>query len=142
MVRYAVGYKSRAFVTFGKPVSVKGIDSGSRRAVLDLSHEVMDMVGRQYKVLPTAVVASCMRPSITMQDLTDRSDRLIDSLRTAGANMGVASGRDAVSSAVETLEARGVLVVADGRVRVRDRNVLRYYGRGLDHLLARSRRTH
>ena len=142
MVRYAVGYKSRAFVTFGKPVSVKGIDPGSRRAVLDLSHAVMDMVGRQYKVLPTAVVASSMRPSITMQDLTDRSERLIESLRAAGANMGVSSGREAVGSAVEMLEARGVLVVADGRVRVRDRNVLRYYGRGLDHLLTRSRRTH
>jgi glycerol-3-phosphate O-acyltransferase len=140
MVRYAVGYKSRA--TFGKPISVKGIDPGSRRAVLDLSHEVMDRVGRQYKVLPTAVVASSMRPSITVQDLTDRSERLIESLRAAGANLGVTSGAEAVASAVETLEARGVLVVAEGRVRVRDRNVLRYYGRGVDHLLARSRRTH
>ena len=34
MVRYAVGYRSRAFVTFGKPMSVKGIDAqlASRRA--------------------------------------------------------------------------------------------------------------
>ena len=142
MVRYAVGYKSRAFVTFGKPMSVKGIDPNSRRAVLDLSHEVMERIGRQYKVLPTAVVASSMRPSTSMQDLTERSERLIESLRAAGANLGVASGAEAVASAVETLEARGVVVVADGRVRVRDRNVLRYYGRGLDHLLARSRRTH
>ena len=142
MVRYAVGYKSRAYVTFGKPMSVKGIDPESRRAVLDLTHEVMEQVGRQYKVLPTAVVSASMRPSITLQDLTERSERLIESLRAAGANMGVASGAEAVASAVETLEARGVLVVADGRVRVRDRNVLRYYGRGVDHLLARSRRTH
>jgi glycerol-3-phosphate O-acyltransferase len=142
MVRYAVGYKSRAFVTFGKPMSVKGIDPNSRRAVLDLCHEVMERIGRQYKVLPSAVVASSMRPSITMQDLTERSERLIESLRAAGANMGVSSGAEAVASAVEILEARGVVVVADGRVRVRDRNVLRYYGRGLDHLLARSRRTH
>jgi len=142
MVRYAVGYKSRAYVTFGKPMSVKGIDPNSRRAVLDLSHEVMERIGRQYKVLPTAVVASSMRPSTSMQDLTERSERLIESLRAAGANLGVASGAEAVASAVEILEARGVVVVADGRVRVRDRNVLRYYGRGVDHLLARSRRTH
>jgi hypothetical protein len=32
-----------------------------------------------------------------------------------------------VAFAVEVLETRGVLVVADGRVRVRDRGVLRYY---------------
>jgi hypothetical protein len=32
--------------------------------------------------------------------------------------------------------------VADGRLRVRDRSVLRYYARGLDHLIGgRSRRT-
>jgi len=142
MVRYAVGYKSRAYVTFGKPMSVKGVDPESRRAVLDLTHEVMEQVGRQYKVLPTAIVSASMRPSITLQDLTERSERLIESLRAAGANMGVASGAEAVASAVETLEARGVLVVAEGRVRVRDRNVLRYYGRGVDHLLTRSRRTH
>src|SRR5262245_41690691 len=49
MVRYAVGYKSRAFVTFGKPMSVKGIDPNSRRAVLDLSHAVMEMGGRDRK---------------------------------------------------------------------------------------------
>ena len=49
MVRYAVGYKSRAFVTFGKPMSVKGIDPNSRRAVLDLCHEVMERIGRQYR---------------------------------------------------------------------------------------------
>ena len=58
MVRYAVGYRSRAFVTFGKPIAVDGIDADSRRAVLDLSHTVMAAIGRLYKVLPTAVVAS------------------------------------------------------------------------------------
>jgi glycerol-3-phosphate O-acyltransferase len=143
MVRYAVGYRSRAFVTFGKPISTKGIDPGSRRAVLDLTHSVMETIGRQYKVLPTAVVAASMRPSITLKDLNARADQTLDVLRAHDANLDVSSGAQAVALAVELLEARGVVVVSDGRVRVRDRNVLRYYARGLDHLLAsRSRRTH
>jgi len=143
MVRYAVGYRSRAFVTFGRPISVKGIDASSRRGVLDLTHAVMDLVGKQYKVLPTSLVAAAMRPSTTVGDLTSRVDGLIDSLRRSGANLGVSTGEEAVAFAVEVLEARGVLVVADGRVRVRDRNVLRYYARGLDHLIGgRSRRHH
>jgi hypothetical protein len=55
----------------------------------------------------------------------------------------VTSGEAAVDAAVEPLEARGILVTERSRVRVRDRNVLRYYARTLDHLLASpSRRTH
>jgi glycerol-3-phosphate O-acyltransferase len=45
MVRYAVGYRSRAFVTFGKPISVDGIDPHSRRQVLDLTHATMKAIG-------------------------------------------------------------------------------------------------
>jgi hypothetical protein len=143
MVRYAVGYRSRAFVTFGRPIPITGIDPTSRRSVLDLTHAVMDLVGKQYKVLPTALVAAAMRPSTTVGDLTSRVDGLIDSLRRSGANLGVSSGAEAVAFAVEVLETRGVLVVSDGRVRVRDRGVLRYYARGLDHLIGgRSRRHH
>jgi hypothetical protein len=68
---------------------------------------------------------------------------VIDALRAGGANLGVTTGAAAVDRAVEPLEARGILVVERGRVRVRDRNVLRYYARSLDHLLASpSRRTH
>jgi glycerol-3-phosphate O-acyltransferase len=143
MVRYAVGYRSRAFVTFGMPIAVDGIDADSRRAVLDVTHAVMKAIGRLYKVLPTAVVATAMRPSIARRDLEERADALIDTLRTYGANMGTTSGAHAVDAAIEPLEARGVLVVERGRVRVRDRNVLRYYARSLDHLLeSPSRRTH
>jgi len=143
MVRYSVGYRSRAFVTFGKAIAVDGVDTTSRRAVLDLGHQLMKTIGRLYKVLPTAVVAAAMRPSITKAELRQRCDALIDTLGTCGANLGVASGAEAVESALEPLEARGILVVEGGRVRVRDRNVLRYYARSLDHLLASpSRRTH
>jgi 1-acyl-sn-glycerol-3-phosphate acyltransferase len=40
MVRYAVGYQSRAFVTFGEPMRFDGIDPDSRRDVMDLAHAV------------------------------------------------------------------------------------------------------
>jgi glycerol-3-phosphate O-acyltransferase len=143
MVRYAVGYRSRAFVTFGKPMPVDGVDPNSRSEVLELTQKVMAAVGRLVKVLPTAVVANAMRPSITERDLVQRADAIIDTLRAAGANLGVASGKEAVALGVEPLATRGTIVVEDGRVRVRERNVLRYYARGLDHLLASpSRRTH
>jgi hypothetical protein len=143
LVRYAVGYRSRAFVTFGKPIQVDGIETTSRRAVLDLTHAVMEAIGRLHKVLPTAVVAAAMRPSITRRELQTRADAIIETLQSAGANLDVTSGEAAVDAAVEPLEARGILVTERSRVRVRDRNVLRYYARTLDHLLASpSRRTH
>ena len=54
-----------------------------------------------------------------------------------------AAARPVIEAALEPLEARGIIVAERGRVRVRDRNVLRYYARTLDHLLASpSRRTH
>jgi glycerol-3-phosphate O-acyltransferase len=143
MVRYALGYKSRAFVTFGKAIPIAGIDPDSRRAVLDLSHAVMRAIGSVYKVLPTAVVASAMRPSTTRRELEQHADALIDRLRAGGANLGVTTGAHAVDAALEPLESRGILVVNRGRVRVRNRNVLRYYARSIDHLLdASPRRAH
>jgi glycerol-3-phosphate O-acyltransferase len=143
MVRYAVGYRSRAFVTFGQPIPLSGVDPESRRAVLDLSHMVMKTIGRLYKVLPPSLIAAAMRPSITRHDLQARADAILDTLRAAGANLGVTSGAEAADRGIEALEARGIVAVARGRVRVRQRNVLRYYARGLDHLLASpSRHTH
>ena len=135
MVRYAVGYTSRAFVTFGTPIPLAGIDPESRRAVLDLSHAVMREIGCVCKVLPTAVVAAAMRPSTTRRELEQRADALIETLRASGANLGVTSGAHAVDAALEPLVSRGILVVNRGRVRVRNRNVLRYYARSIDHLL-------
>jgi glycerol-3-phosphate O-acyltransferase len=143
MVRYSVGYRSRAYVTFGSPISVDGIDASSRRAVLDLGHSIMQAIGRVYKVLPTAVVACAMRPSITRRELEERASAIVDTLGSAGANLGVSSGPQAVDAAMEPLESRGILVNEAGRIRVRDRNALRYYARSLDHLLASpSRHTH
>jgi glycerol-3-phosphate O-acyltransferase len=142
MVRYAVGYRTRAFVTFGTPIPVSHVDPESRRDVLDLAHTVMETIGRLYKVLPTAIVAASMRPSIGRKDLEQRAEALIDTLRRSNANLGVRSGAEAVDSAAELLEGRGIIVVERGRFRVRDRNVLRYYARTLDHLLTSPGRTH
>src|SRR5438034_4774536 len=55
MVRYAVGYKSRVFITFGAPIPVSGIDPQSRSDVLALTRLVRTRMGQLYKVLPTAV---------------------------------------------------------------------------------------
>jgi glycerol-3-phosphate O-acyltransferase len=142
MVRFAVGYRSRAYVTFGRPISVDAIDPSSRRSILDLAHLVRTAVGRVYKVLPTALLAAAMRPSIAPRDLIARVDSLLDTLRAVGANVAVTSGREVVDAATEPFEARGIIVVEDGRFRVRERNVLRYYARSIEHLLSPGGATH
>jgi glycerol-3-phosphate O-acyltransferase len=141
MVRYAVGYQSRAFVTFGAPIPLRGYDAESRRDVMALAHHIRDTIGSMHKVLPTAVVAAAMRPSITRHDLTARADALIETLRAVGANLGVTSGRQAVDEGAEPLAARNIIhVERGGRFRVRERTVLRYYARTLQHLLTGPRR--
>ena len=142
MVRYAVGYRSRAFVTFGAPIPVGHIDGETRTDVLDLMRDVRARIGALYKVLPTAVFAAAMRPSIARRDLESRIDRLIEELAARHANLGVHSGREAVEYAAEPLETRGIIVAERGHFRVRERTVLRYYGRTIQHLLAPPGRTH
>jgi len=142
MVRYAVGYQSRAFVTFGAPISLSAHDAESRRDVMALAHLIRDNIGRLCKVLPTAIVAAAMRPSIGRRDLEARAETIIESLRGAGANLGVATGRDAVQQGAPLLAARNVIhVERGGRYRVRERTVLRYYARTLQHLLAGPKRS-
>jgi glycerol-3-phosphate O-acyltransferase len=142
MVRYAVGYQSRAIVTFGEPIPLSGHDPESRREVMDLAHATHDAIGRLYKVLPTAVVAAAMRPSLTRRELEGRAEAIVDVLRRAGANMDVESGRDAVERGAEPLASRGIIhIERGGRYRVRERTVLRYYARTLQHLLAGPRRS-
>jgi glycerol-3-phosphate O-acyltransferase len=135
MVRYAVGYRSRAFVTFGEPIAVDGYNAESRTSVLELGHMVMERIGRQMKVLPGALVAAAMRPSIPDAELTDRIAAMLDHLRASGANLGVNSAAEALAYAAEPLEARGIIAREEGRFRVRDRTVLRYYARSIEHLL-------
>ncbi len=145
MVRYAVGYQSRAYVTFGAPIPFDGFDPESRRDVMALAHHTRDAIGLLHKVLPTAVLAAALRPSITRRELEDRADAIIETVRAAGGNMGVASGRQAVEEGAEPLAARNIIhVERGGRFRVRERTVLRYYARTLQHLLVPRRipRTH
>jgi glycerol-3-phosphate O-acyltransferase len=142
MVRFAVGYRSRAFVTFGRPIPVEGIDHTSRRVILDFAHHVRAETGKLFKVLPTALMAAAMRPSIARRELIDRVDALLDTLRALGANLGAAGGEEAVDAATEPFESRGIIVVEDGRFRVRERNVLRYYARSIQHLLSPAGPTH
>ena len=142
MVRYAVGYKSRAIVTFGAPIPAGDFNLQSRSDILALTRLVRARIGMLHKVLPTAVFASAMRPSITRRDLESRIDQLIEELTARRANLGVTSGRQAVDEAAEPLETRGIIVVEKGRFRVRERRVLRYYARTIEHLLATPGRTH
>jgi glycerol-3-phosphate O-acyltransferase len=141
MVRHAVGFHTRAFVTFGQPIPLADYDPESRRDLVSLAHRVQNEVGRLYKVLPTALVASAMKPQITRAELAARIDDLIAKLVEAGANLGVRNGHQAVDEGVDPLVDRGVLVADRLRMRVRDRIVLRYYARTIEHLLAPSRRS-
>jgi glycerol-3-phosphate O-acyltransferase len=142
LVRYAVGYRSRAFVTFGTPLPTAHYDPQARSDVLQLTRLVRARIGAQFKVLPTALFAAAMRPSIARRALEDRIDQLIEELTVKRANLGVASGRQAVDEAADPLTTRGIVVFERGRFRVRERSVLRYYARTIEHLLATPGLTH
>lgn len=141
MVRYSVGYQSRAFVTFGAPVSLEGRDAASRRDVLLLAHDLRRQIGSLYKITPTALVASAIRPSITRRDIVDRINATIETLARTGANLDVTCGRDALDRTLDPLVDRGILVVEGDRLRIRERNVIRYYARSIQHALAPDRRS-
>src|SRR5437762_5367837 len=82
MVRYAVGYRSRVFITFGAPIPVAGVDPESKGDVLALTRLLRVRIGELYKVLPTALFASAMRPSITRRELEGRIDAILETLAT------------------------------------------------------------
>jgi glycerol-3-phosphate O-acyltransferase len=136
MLRDAVGYRARAYVTFGVPIATSEYNSQSRSDILDLAHRTREAIGLLYKVHPTALVAASMRPSIAKRDLESRIDDLLGRLRERGANLGVENGRQAVVEGLRAFRHRGVLVVEGDIVRVRSRGLLRYYARTIDHLLS------
>ena len=142
LVRYAVGYRSRAFVTFGKPISLSGIDPESKKSVMDLTRHLRTEIGRLYKVLPTAVLAASMKPSATRAELKGRVEGVLETLRSVNANLSVSSAEEVLDAATEPLATRNIIVVEQGRYRVRERNVLRYYARSLSHLLTPPSSTH
>jgi glycerol-3-phosphate O-acyltransferase len=134
MVGQAVGYQSRAIVCFGEAIPSSSYDPHSRRDVLALAHEIRRRIGRLHKVLPTAVVARAMRPSITLGELTAGVATLVDELSALGANQAETSPAAVVEEGVALLSLRGVVVESRRRLRVRDRSVLRYYARTIEHL--------
>ncbi|HEY8551338.1 MAG TPA: 1-acyl-sn-glycerol-3-phosphate acyltransferase [Vicinamibacterales bacterium] len=140
MVGSAVGFHTRAFITFGEPVSAEGFDHHSRRDVLELAHLVRGRIGLLHKVLPTALVAAAMRPSSSEADLCSRIGDLIARLDERGANLDVRDPREATASGLELLIDRGAIVAEGDRYRVRDRILLRYYAHSIDHLLEPPRR--
>jgi glycerol-3-phosphate O-acyltransferase len=142
LVRYAVGYRSRAFVTFGKPIAIDGIDAENKKAVMDLTRHVRTEIGKQYKVLPTAVLAAAMTRSATRAELKGRIEGVLETLRSVNANLSVNAADDVLDIATEPLATRNIIVVEQGRYRVRERNVLRYYARSLSHLLSPPSSTH
>jgi hypothetical protein len=135
MVRYAVGYRSRAFVTFGTPIRMDEYDPHARRDVLDLAIRTREAIGRLVKIVPTALVAASLRRSMTRRELELRVAALIERLQALDANLAVTDAREAVDAAARLLETRGIIVVEGGRVRVRERYVLRFYARSVEHLV-------
>jgi hypothetical protein len=133
MVGTAVGYHSRAFVTFGEPITVEKQARGRRDGV-ELAHATRERIGRLHKVLPTAVVAAVVRPSMPIPELTARVRDLLGQLQADGANLDVADADAAVDRGLELLAERDVVAVERRVVRVRQRSVLRFYARQLAHL--------
>jgi len=142
MVRHAVGYHARAFITFGQPIPLSDYDPENRRDVVKLARRIQDDVGRLYKVLPTALVAACVRRQMTRAELVQRLDEMISMLAAEGANLAVRTGRAAADEGLALLDERGVLVTDRQHIRVRDRIVLRYYARTIQHLIQRRKTTH
>ena len=113
--------------------------------MVQLTRRIRDAIGLIYTVVPTALLAAAMRPSIRRDELEQEIDKLIDILRAAGARLDVTTGRETLDAATEPMVTRGILVVEGSRYRVRERNVLRYYARTIAHLLkdrGRSAMTH
>ena len=142
MVRHAVGYRSRAFVTFGEAIPLADYAPESRRDLVTLAHRIQRAIGMLYKVLPTALVAAVGRPRMPIDELRDRIDSVLVGLSALGANLAVRTGAEAVEQGLDLLTTRGVVVVQNGRLRVRDRFAMRYYGRTIEHLLQPRKAAH
>jgi glycerol-3-phosphate O-acyltransferase len=136
MVGSAVGYQTRSFTTFGEPLSVDGFDHRSRRDVLELAQTVRARISALHKVVPTAIVAAAMRPSSPPHELRARIAELVDILRERGANLDATDPQEIMDRGATLLVDRDAMAVDDGRYRVRDRTLLRYYARSIAHLIA------
>ena len=102
---------------------------------MTLAHTTREAIGRLYKALPSAIVAIAMRPSLPREDLPKRVADVVGQLKDAGANLESEDPEGIAEHGTRVLEARNVVVAEKSRLRVRDRFVLRYYARTLEHLL-------
>jgi glycerol-3-phosphate O-acyltransferase len=141
MIRYSVGYQSRAIVSFGSPIKLADYDPNERRTMVQLTQRIKSEIGRLAKIVPTSLIAASMKPSIKRQDLESRIDQLIEILKLSNANLDVQTGREALDKATEPMVTRGILVVEGDKYRVRERAVLRYYARTLEHLVKNKGKT-
>ena len=118
MVRDAVGYETRAFVTFGEAIPLSDYDPESRRDLVTLAHRIQHEIGLLYKVLPTALVAATVKPMMTRAELATRIDDLIAAMQARHPiNLGVKHGRQAVAEAWRNITAVGArqdVTLADG----------------------------
>ena len=120
-----------------------GWTAESRRDVMDLAHLVRDTIGRLHKVLPTAVVAAAHAALDRPAAISSSARRTIIGIaarrRRQPGRARPAARRS--SSARRPLADRGIIHVERGGLfRVRERTVLRYYARTLQHLLTGPRR--
>ena len=112
--------------------------------MLDRASKIFFHLIAQSRTLKTLASRYGMRKpsSFARRDLEGRIDRLIEELAARHANLGVTSGRQAIDEAAEPLETRSIIVLERGHFRVRERSVLRYYARTIEHLLVTTGRTH
>ena len=136
MVGTAVGYQSRAFVTFGA-----GGHVDRRRGAFAPRRDGSRPAGTGRSGAPAQGAADgAGRLRDASVDAAHRTggggagpDR---STGGRGANLETTNAAKAVEQALALFEERGVLQPEGDIVRVRDRFVLRYYARQLKHLLA------
>ena len=109
---------------YARRLELQSRDPESRRESMALAHQIRETIGRLHKVLPTAVLAAALKPSITRRELEARAEAIVETIRAGGGNMGVTSGRQAIEEGAEPLAARNIIhVERGGRFRVRERTV-------------------
>jgi 1-acyl-sn-glycerol-3-phosphate acyltransferase len=122
MVRHAVGYESRAFVTFSAPIPLQQFEPDSRRDLVTLGasdsgrHRRAATKCCRRRSWPRSCVRTCPAASSSRASKT-RMGRLTD----AGANLSARSARQAADEGVTRLVARDVLV-EEGRKGTRARS--------------------
>ena len=147
MVRYAVGYQSRAFVTFGKPIPLGGYDPESRRDVMTLgAPDPRHDRQRSTRCCPRRSSRRRCGRRPRGASSKARADAIIDALRQAERQprRSAADARRSRPGAPMLADRNIIHLERGGRYRVRERTVLRYYARTIQHLLVPRRplRTH